>query len=46
VLFRKSLRVKYRQSWSRKKSDLGTIHKENEEEEEEKEKKERRTRRR
>jgi len=43
-------RVKYRQRWFRNKSDLGTIHKEDEEEEEEekeeKEKKERRTRRR
>jgi len=47
----KMSRVKYRQSWLRNKSDLGTIHKEDEgeeeeeEEKEEKEKKERRTRR-
>jgi hypothetical protein len=49
--FRKSPSIKYRQSWLRNKSDLGTIHKEKEEDEEEeeekeKEKKERRTRRR
>ena len=30
--FQKISRVKYRQSWLRNKSDLGTIHKEDEEE--------------